>query len=420
MSSLTWLAYSEAERRRTLDVIHMLGEPLTVDSIGIGRIRDAISDTLFPGTSTIQTRARYFLIVPWVYRDLERRSPLADAADRARRAEHRLIEALLRGSDEAEADNSGVIGKYARQGLSTLPSSIYWQGLAKWGIRRYPGEIRSYHRLLAQVDLRHPAVDDDGEALPGALGPAWDPHLPPEPEGLYETATLELPRFEAAYLAERVTSSHPFSLLAEILAAGVDPAPAPYPWALPPEVRGLLSERNLERLDHAELFSLIVHGAALLYNHMLALEAGRAEREQEYRAELGNWAHEVEANRARFEPWAEELDSLWRLVNDLNPRAPGPLERRFVEDWIGLALRRHPAAVITDDQARELIADREYRLKRSNARLGNRSALEAWGGASGTGRLDFRWSLVKRLVGDIRDGLEGPADPLGVAEAAVA
>jgi len=30
-------------------------------------VRDAFSDLMFPGTSTAQTRATYFLLVPWYY-----------------------------------------------------------------------------------------------------------------------------------------------------------------------------------------------------------------------------------------------------------------------------------------------------------------------------------------------------------------
>ena len=44
----------------------------TRDELGIGSVRDAFADMLFPGTSTIMTRARYFLLVPWTYQRLER------------------------------------------------------------------------------------------------------------------------------------------------------------------------------------------------------------------------------------------------------------------------------------------------------------------------------------------------------------
>ena len=57
---LAWLDYSERDRKRALDVVGLLREPSTVDELGLGPVRDAFADLLFPGASTIQTRARYF------------------------------------------------------------------------------------------------------------------------------------------------------------------------------------------------------------------------------------------------------------------------------------------------------------------------------------------------------------------------
>jgi len=72
-SSFTWLDYSEHERRKMLDVIDLFGEKTTRDELGLGGVRDAFADLLFPGTTTIQTVAKYFLFVPWMYMNLERK-----------------------------------------------------------------------------------------------------------------------------------------------------------------------------------------------------------------------------------------------------------------------------------------------------------------------------------------------------------
>lgn len=69
-SSFAWLDYSEDERRRMLDAVDLFSEKGTRDEMGIGAVRDAFADLFFPGTSTIQTRARYFLFVPWIYGSL--------------------------------------------------------------------------------------------------------------------------------------------------------------------------------------------------------------------------------------------------------------------------------------------------------------------------------------------------------------
>ena len=63
----------------------LLASPGVVDELGIGVIRDSFSDTLFPGISTIQTRAKYFLTIPRIFRDYKqikanerRKTSLAD------------------------------------------------------------------------------------------------------------------------------------------------------------------------------------------------------------------------------------------------------------------------------------------------------------------------------------------------------
>jgi hypothetical protein len=118
-----------------VDAIRLFKDRGTVDELGIGTIRDTFADLFFPGTGTVQTRARYFLLVPWMYLSLERNKvPSSMFAPRARESEVRLINTLA-----ASGDSTGTIGVLARKGLKRLPSSIYWQGLGAWGIRRFQG-----------------------------------------------------------------------------------------------------------------------------------------------------------------------------------------------------------------------------------------------------------------------------------------
>jgi hypothetical protein len=73
-SVFAWVDFfDEASRRKMLDVIDKFRDQDTVDELGIGTIRDGFANYSFPGTSTIQTRARYFLFIPWIYRRLELR-----------------------------------------------------------------------------------------------------------------------------------------------------------------------------------------------------------------------------------------------------------------------------------------------------------------------------------------------------------
>src|SRR3954454_12654889 len=113
-SFISWLDHSEADQRRVREMLRLFSDKETVDDLGLGTIRDAISNELFPGTSVVQTRARYYLFIPWIYAEAQRRWPsnlLAKAGD----MERKLIFALLNGGE-----GDGVIGREAQAKLKTL------------------------------------------------------------------------------------------------------------------------------------------------------------------------------------------------------------------------------------------------------------------------------------------------------------
>lgn len=150
-SKFGWVDFAEEDRRKMLDVIHLFRERDTRDELGIGTIRDSFSDYFFPGTSTVQTKVRYMLFIPWIYLDLERRkTPFSEIASKARSKEIRLIFSLLEGGEK-----EGVIGSDAKKTLKRLPSNIYWTGLASWGIRVFNGSQDQYHRYLDKYYIRN-------------------------------------------------------------------------------------------------------------------------------------------------------------------------------------------------------------------------------------------------------------------------
>ena len=66
---LGWIDFSKSEREKILNILDALTEPGVLDELGVSPIRDGYSDLFFPGTSTIQTRAKYFFIVPYALKD---------------------------------------------------------------------------------------------------------------------------------------------------------------------------------------------------------------------------------------------------------------------------------------------------------------------------------------------------------------
>ena len=133
MSSLAWIDFDEAERQRAQRIMALFQERESRDELGLGAIRDSIADHLFPGTSTIQTRLRYMLFIPWLFRMLEGRDvPESQLRTEARALEIRLADALKRGgeyerhhrsrrrSPSAAAAQFGVLGRPGRLGHPAL------------------------------------------------------------------------------------------------------------------------------------------------------------------------------------------------------------------------------------------------------------------------------------------------------------
>lgn len=386
-----------------LDAIDRFAENDTRDELGLGSIRDGLSDLFFPGTNTIQTRARYFLFVPWIYRGLEAtKGAVESPAARARRDELALVEALC-----TSENHEGVIGARARAKLKRLPSNIYWLGLHKWGIRRFPGSQDDYHQRLKRPELSRPILDDDEDVVEGSARGNWHAQLPEAPPDLLKSANLNLTREEALYLRERIRQKQGASLLSYFINGGWA-MEGKLPWLHP--AAATLPAKLAEPLEHARLFSETMHGAALLYNLQLteSLPPG-GERERSIdtlKAELHEWCSELEARSAAISGWDRE--KFWELAKE-QANVRGSTEH-FVNSWWKLQTWRDPELAISSVAARELIGARERALKGSRARLGNQRALELWQGAAGPSRLNYRWAVTTRIINDIHAGLAAGGD----------
>lgn len=391
-SFIAWIDHDETERERVKRILALFSERDTRDELGLGAIRDSISDHLFPGTSTIQTRLRYMLFVPWFYQRLEHaKTPSGRIVDKARQAELRLSEALL-----ASGDEDGVFGRVARGALRRLPSSVYWAGLGHWGIRQFPGSQDAYHRALDSIYESRLASrkQEDGGWEP-ARTITWA-RTPPAPEGFPERASCRLTSDEADYLTERVVDAYPNSLLAYLMCERAY-ADAALVWQHPRY--GDFPEACRPLLHQAQLFSEIMFGASILYNLMLSELTGSSERIERYRSAFQAWAAEI--GGWYVDRW--DLDELWT-------RAAHPAHqitwatRQFVARW-----REHVAAgtagLADNNAARRLVEERERMLKRAQSRLGNPAMRARWGGASGFAPLSFRWPNVRNFLRDLKDAI---------------
>lgn len=388
MSSLAWIDFDEAERQRAQRILALFQERETRDELGLGAIRDSIADHLFPGTSTIQTRLRYMLFIPWLYRALEGR----DASESQLRTQARDSEIRLADALKVGGETNGIIGRDAGPRLQRLPSSVYWAGLGAWGIRVFPGSIDSLFVALRSRGRSRsgPAGEDN---LAGAQIPAvWNQALPQMPSDLLERAVFRLTTDESQFLVDRLIASQPSALLTMLARERLD-ADCEYIWTHPNLSEFPSSARRL--VQHGEIFSHVMHGAALLYNLALSELRQRDDWIKEYRARLEAWSDELDTGVVR--EWL--LDDFWNVVEHPT-HAVRPATKRFVSDWRDLVLAG-PEKIVSVPAARQFIEERERRLKNSQSRYANHAVRDRWSGASGTDRLSFRWAQAKSHLRDL-------------------
>lgn len=400
MSTLAWLAHDPAERDRMHRILAQFKERDTRDELGLGALRDGLADLLFPGTSTIQTRLRYMLFVPWMYRDFEARGvPSRQIGGEARAFEVRLTTELLGQDPEAE----GVFGRRAGGTLARLPSSVYWAGLGTWGIRRAPMYQDQYHQALDGIYVRRRVLRklEDGDSIADTHSVTWHPKLPKTPANFPQGITFDLSRDEALFVRDCLASrpATQSSLLAWLAQHG-QPADAEFVWEHPQWAE--FSDQHRAILEHGRKLSQLMFGASILYNRMLAEISDNPnlqDRAERYRALWASWLAE---DIPGLGDW--NLGDLWQMVMAAGHR-PTPATLQFVTTWLELRLAGLASPTL-GATARQLIDARERRLKGPRSRLHNRQMLLNWGGDSGLYRLGFRWVSARRLLADLYAGLQ--------------
>ena len=65
---LGYIHSNKEEQARVLQVLKLTSESVALEELGIGRIRDAFADKMFPGVSTLQKHIKYFSLMPQLYR----------------------------------------------------------------------------------------------------------------------------------------------------------------------------------------------------------------------------------------------------------------------------------------------------------------------------------------------------------------
>jgi hypothetical protein len=389
---LGWIDFSKQEREKVLDVIQLLKEQGAVDELGIGTIRDGFANYFFPGTSTIQTRAKYFLIVPYVLKEAgegkygtEINKALREIDNEERKCGLKLI----------QGNKDGVIGSMnlPRHWVARKPSDIYWYGIKRFGIFRNPElSIREY--LSASLKLREmdsgiklgnhndeaENEHDDNDAGDFTYLKFWT--LPDFNQNWRENLKIGLLPEEAAFLRKQITENLKGTLFAYLLENNIPVEEYEDFASLSEAVYEDVPEEMQQMMTLANAFNNLVYLARVRYNVMLS--GGENEEAN------NEWNY----YRKDLERMSEvDLESV-RVNLHIN-------NFRLMKFLKGIKAAFNAGDVAEADR---LIRKQEVDLKGiSRAKLNRVGEFpsDLW---LGGGFLDYRFTVVKRLIRDIYKG----------------
>lgn len=213
---LGWVDYSRQERDTIKELLKMLGEASSLDELGVGIVRDSISDLLYPGTSVLHTRAKYYILIPALFQKAresglttrtEIRRFIDSEQDKIARALRRVID-VNTGTKEV-----GIIGGRSDRAVKMKPTRIYWNGLRTTGILCNPGlsyddacsVVASYNKKNQNIEIKSESEDESGDSSDAGKGDfiLFNTPCMQSIDDYLMNPTLYMTREESEYLREQ-------------------------------------------------------------------------------------------------------------------------------------------------------------------------------------------------------------------------
>lgn len=140
---LGFVHLNNESRTKMYNMLQLIREHTAIDELGIGRIRDAYSNLMFPGMSTLYRHAKYLVLIPQIYREAENYD-----YNNIRDVRAKIIELEIKATRQLLAGSPGVYGITGSEIVSASgaankskyvkydPIYIYTGGLKTYNIQR--------------------------------------------------------------------------------------------------------------------------------------------------------------------------------------------------------------------------------------------------------------------------------------------
>ena len=183
-SSVAWMSFDEDQQRRTMLLMQALSESGTLDQLGFGLVRDLLSSHLTPGVTSLMTRARYLLFVPWVYQELQGASATT-LREFARQREGHLASVLDQYAHaHLDSIQTGIIGRLKGDRARQPASSTYWGLMRAIGIVGESSGPNDYCRQVSEEKAakgRRAMMHTDDSLVAERAADLWAAEIPANP-----------------------------------------------------------------------------------------------------------------------------------------------------------------------------------------------------------------------------------------------
>jgi hypothetical protein len=377
------------------------------DELGFMTLHRAYADRFFPGTSTQQTRLRYVLFIPWLFRRVAAKDHLSQVQSAIEKEEITLAGRLKSNRQE------GIIGGRSYPRAPSQPASlVYWNALGTWNILlgypdgSYPNLYQVYRQLRHHAQ-QHRLRDEAGQPLEEPLSIfATLPKPPDNWDKLDTPLDFNLSEHEARFMREKLVgvanlhNGKP-SLLARLAQEQLDVSSISWPWA--ERIMALVDDAEQTTLRHASQAAAMTAIGRAVYAALVEEIRECEDHLATARRHREHLLHVVNT----FQKDALAL-SVTGLCADLKS-FPHDLVRLIeqTQSWLAKGDVEH------FQQLRPLYASVEQRRKGRRARLlatvAGQERRSEWLPEEHprAGPLDYRWNVVRRLLCDLRGAQNG-------------
>lgn len=400
---LGWVDYSREERETIKELLKVLGESGSLDELGVGIVRDSISDLLYPGTSVLHTRAKYYILIPELFKKAMKSgfTTGAEVRNLINTDQDKIARALRRAVDEETGTKAaGIIGGRSDRGVKMKPTRIYWNALRTTEILCNGdmsfddacSAVAGYNSKTQNIVIKYEGEDDGGDAYDAGAGnfALFNAPCKESIKDYLDNPTLHLRRDEADYLRSQflhvpVMKNTLMEYCLKTKTSFEGEALGDIPTDDMPEVLR-------HNLALATEFANFIYGAYIVYNMMFFENGG-----ENATADVKDRLEEKYKDWKKNTPGLPHRDEILKFVK--NHEHYKTAIRDFLTKFES-AVKANPSDICSDEEKR-IIRQREQACKSVKAKIGKDYPFQE----IQTAPMNYRHGTGQTIISDILKGM---------------